>query len=584
MPDRPADALYAIDCAMVFDLLVVDGMWRDRTVDENSGAGKSYFLCSYLKKKHTHTHCNGQHPYLSQQLQHTDTSSISHVNCCLVMFTSQSVDYSLSVPSRCLSSLPARSSVKPAQSPTANDDDEEGWGDDDSFKFDDTDIQDTHRFLVGTAYPSISRPESDDNEASEEENNQLHVLTYHEDSHEITLDASYTHPGEVWAMAPHPKNDTVVTCGGGVFLQQGGAGDKLMEFKTTLWKFADGDDEDFGLNSGPTLEPLVSIPHGDSAPSKSDWGKRVGCILWNPILSSDDSFDEQEVSASLLTVGWDVSSPITLWDLSASCAVEAWSSSISSNGKRRRYNLQGALPRRASWDPHETTNILCTEKQDVIAYDTRVDGSADGVGSIQNAHRYGVTEVNHNPLKEHVVVTSGMDGIIKFWDLRMHLSTNAPPPSKLLKTVRGGHSHWATHALYNPCYDQLVLSGGTDGIANLWRVSSCSSAPLLDLEDDDEINNDCEEALDEENDDYNTKDKEADAPIDSIVRARIEKNYSSSSKPSSNDIRVARFECSDSTADICWNSSDPWMYATLSCDGSLVVHHVPSKEKYKILL
>lgn len=507
------------------------------------------------------------------------------------MYTSQSIDYSLSIPTRCLASLPARSSTAPA--PTTSAQDEDGWGDDDdSFQLDDANLQDTHRFLVGTSYPSISKPENDENEASEEENNQLHMLTYHEDSHEITLDASYPHPGEVWAMAPHPKNDTVVTCGGGVYLQEEGTGDKLMEFKTTCWKMCNGDDEDFGLNSGPTLEPLFTIPHGENASSKSGWEKRVGCILWNPALSSDDSFDEQEVSASLLTVGWDASSQITLWDLSASCAVETWSSNPSSgSSRRRRYNLQSALPRRASWDPHEPSNILCTEHQDVIAYDTRVAACTDGVGVIRNAHRYGVADVDHNRLQEHVVVTSGMDGVVKFWDLRMHLSTNAPPPTRLLKTVRGGHSHWTTRAIYNPSYDQLVLSAGTDCIANLWRISSCSSAPLLDFGDDDEINNSGDEPLenadDEDAGDGNwAEEQQDDVQIDHAddKDGGEEKKDSSSTKPSSNDIRVARFECSDTTADVCWSASDPWMYATLSCDGSLVVHHVPSKEKYKILL
>ena len=62
------------------------------------------------------------------------------------------------------------------------------------------------------------------------------------------------------------------------------------------------------------------------------------------------------------------------------------------------------------------------------------------------------------------------------------------------------------------------------------------------------------------------------------------KNKSSTNESSAPDIKVTRFECSDVTTDITWSASDPWVYATLSCDGGLVVHHVPRKEKYKILL
>ena len=511
------------------------------------------------------------------------------------MFSSQSIDYSLSVPTRCLASLPARSSSPAAQSnsdPTA---DEEGWGDDDSFNFEDANNEDTHRFLVGTSQPSISKPDNDENAFAngEEENNALHLLSYHEDSHEVTLDASYPHPtGEVWAVTPHPKNGTVVTCGGGVFLSEPGEdenvkGNKLMEFKTQLWKMSNGDDEDFGLSSGPTLEPLITIPHGENESSGSGWGKRVGCILWNPSLYSDDiSFEEQQMTASLLTVGWESSSPISLWDLSASVAVETWSlNAMAKKDRKRNYNIQTALPRRASWNPHEPTTILCTERQDVVAYDMRIAANCDGIGAIRNAHRYGVSSVDHNRLQEHVVVTSGLDGTIKFWDLRMHLTSkeNSLKPTRLLKSVCGGHSHWATRVSYNPFYDQLVVSGGSDGLANLWRISSCSSAPLLDFDgDEDVIVNNSEDAGDENE----NKEVVVDDPAEEDQeQTKIEgKKTSSSAKPSANDVRISRFECSDTSADVCWSASDPWMYATLSCDGAFVVHHVPSKEKYKILL
>lgn len=46
-----------------------------------------------------------------------------------------------------------------------------------------------------------------------------------------------------------------------------------------------------------------------------------------------------------------------------------------------------------------------------------------------------------------------------------------------------GHTHWVWTVKYNPCHDQLLLSGGSDSVVNLWRVSSISSAPLLELED-----------------------------------------------------------------------------------------------------
>ncbi|KAL7483575.1 hypothetical protein ACHAW6_009206 [Cyclotella cf. meneghiniana] len=555
------------------------------------------------------------------------------------MFTTQSIDYSLSLPTRCLSSLPHRSSSseKSSWNKDETNNDEDGW-DDDSYNVNDNDddVSDAatcHRFLVGSARPSVISSESveDDKENDEEEeehSNHLHLLAYHEDTHEITLEASYAHPtGEIWSMAVNLNDGTVATCGGGVFLGHGSfeshaeggtaGGTKLVDFATKVWKLQHNEGS---AGDEMRLEPLVTIPHGEKTSSQSGWEKRVGCILWNPLLYTDESTDGQ-VDASLLTVGWDASSPVSLWDISTSSAVELWSSPPSSShtpppaaaaaGKRSRrrrtHPLQYALPRRASWDPHDPRNVLCTAQQDVVAYDTRCSG-ARGVEVIRSAHRYGVADVDHNRLQEHVVVTSGLDGVVKFWDLRMNYASMREEEDvdadtsffslpRLLKTVRGGHSHWATRAAYNPFYDQLVLSGGTDGIANLWRVSSCSSAPLLEFDGEDEdIDNDeeggddaLEEDINEENfghDDWVKEEKEEylqNNPLAEGDKQTDEKNQGSS-KLSSNDVRVSRFECSDTTADVCWSASDPWIYATLSCDGSLVVHHVPSKEKYKILL
>ena len=157
-----------------------------------------------------------------------------------------------------------------------------------------------------------------------------------------------------------------------------------------------------------------------------------------------------------------------------------------------------------------------------------------------------------------------------------------------------------------------MLSGGSDGIANLWRISSCSSAPLLKLngdddddDDDDDDGNDistgrgggddvAEEKRDDEvaNDDeddvranYNWTPKGNHGDDDDEESEGVDKSKSPRNDESSaQDVRVTRFKCSDVTADLAWSAADPWVYATLSHDGAMVVHHVPSKEKYKILL
>ena len=43
-------------------------------------------------------------------------------------------------------------------------------------------------------------------------------------------------------------------------------------------------------------------------------------------------------------------------------------------------------------------------------------------------------------------------------------------------------------------------------------------------------------------------------------------------------------EHEDSVYSVEWSASDPWVFASLSYDGRVVINHVPRSEKYKILL
>jgi len=93
---------------------------------------------------------------------------------------------------------------------------------------------------------------------------------------------------------------------------------------------------------------------------------------------------------------------------------------------------------------------------------------------VDQPHKSGIRDVDFNPNKPFILVTCGDDRLIKFWDSR-----------KLTQPVKNlaGHTHWVWTVKYNRCHDQLLLSAGTDSLVNLWRVSSISSAPLLESED-----------------------------------------------------------------------------------------------------
>jgi WD40 repeat protein len=136
--------------------------------------------------------------------------------------------------------------------------------------------------------------------------------------------------------------------------------------------------------------------------------------------------------------------------------------------------------------------------------------------------------------KPYYYVTCGEDRLIKFWDSR-----KLQAPVKHL----AGHTHWVCTVRYNPAHDQLLLSAGTDSLVNLWRVSSISSAPLLEMEDP------------------------------------------TSSGHDSPDLRVKAFQDhEESVYSVAWSACDPFLFASVSYDGRVCFNAVPPSEKYKVLL
>lgn len=249
-------------------------------------------------------------------------------------------------------------------------------------------------------------------------------------------------------------------------------------------------------------------------------------IAWR---DSSMGFDDNEMVESGDVLTMDRTGQITLWDITTAQSVRS---------ETFRHENQ-ITPPCVAWDPHCSYAAAVTAGPSVHILDWRVDTSVPtGTCSSFLAHRFGVTAVDYNPNKPNVVVTAGQDGLLKFWDLR-----NAKRP---LLTARGGHSHYAWQVKYNPFHDQLVVSTGTDAVVNLWRVSTISSAPLLSLGS-------------------NT-------------------NEDAGSDTSAPDVRVARFEHGDSVYGMAWGAADAWIYTTVGYDGKVVLNHVPSKEKYKILL
>lgn len=103
---------------------------------------------------------------------------------------------------------------------------------------------------------------------------------------------------------------------------------------------------------------------------------------------------------------------------------------------------------------------------------------------VEHAHGAGrACDISCNPNRPWYLLTSGEDGEVHIWDARAASESQEHVEPVL---VLRGHEHWATCGRYNPFHDQLAVSGGTDGAVVMWRISSVSSAPLVELEDEEE--------------------------------------------------------------------------------------------------
>lgn len=406
------------------------------------------------------------------------------------------------------------------------------------------------RFLVGTSVLN--------------DDNHLHVVRYHSDVNDIGIDATLVHPtGPIQRLCCSPHDRTLVLTLSENYNNNNNSNNVNASNTATLYKIpssvmemtndlqlADDTTTAISANNNDYNYDDVEDSYHDSAriseSSISQSGREQNHPKHDSLLETKCTLDASHESSRIVDVVWrgdnhdeDTASPgdvltleeqgtVTQWDISLGMA-ESTKSIAATSSSEDSSRLPAIASPRVVWDPHHGHSFAVSWGRSLRFLDSR---SSTVETKIPNAHRYGVADIDYNPNKPHVLATAGYDGLIHFWDIR---TTHRP-----LLTARGGHSHYAWKVQYNPFHDQLVLSTGTDAVVNLWRVSTISSAPLLTLEDDDD----------------------PDAP----------------------NVRVACHESGDAVYGAAWGAADAWLYMTVAYDGKVALHHVPSKEKYKILL
>eukprot|EP00904_Undaria_pinnatifida_P001409 jgi/Undpi1/11269/HiC_scaffold_30.g13567.m1 len=416
------------------------------------------------------------------------------------MFSSASSTYSLKRPARCIAALAPN--------------EESGEEQENNI---------SSRFVVGTC--------------SLREGNELHVLGFHEESNELLCHQALSHPDEVWGVSPSPTDASLlVTCSNGARAGQAD-GAASAGFKVSLWRLPAPDP------SGEPLHELAMgrergyplVPLGEPQAESSGLKTAATAMLWSP---SGAGSSQGEGFVTL------ADGQLKRWSLGDGRFEEAGCATVCEGSAAAA--ARGAPA--AAWDPHRPVEVATAALCGVRCWDLR---TMKATTSIEQAHRFSVRDLDYNPNKPFCLVTCGEDRLIKFWDLR---KPNAPVKNII------GHDHWVNTVKYNRFHDQLLLSGSSDCMVHLWRVSSVSSAPLLEPEDDDlehlELNG-------------------GGGGLGGVTGTKGE----------AADIRVRTFdEHEESVYSLAWSASDAWVLASLSYDGLVVLNHVPSTEKYKILL
>lgn len=184
-----------------------------------------------------------------------------------------------------------------------------------------------------------------------------------------------------------------------------------------------------------------------------------------------------------------------------------------------------------AWDAHHSARVItAVSGHNLKAWDIRENNLVWELNETNN-----IRDIDFNPNKQNQIALGCEDGGVKFYDTR-----NLRKPIKKLVDI---HTHWAWSVKYNPIHDQLFLTAGGDGRVFLHSITSVSSEPFGSL-------------IEEEQD-----------------------------KTTLEDGVILKLEEHDDAVYGCeWSQANPWLFASLSHDGRIVINQVPKSVKYDILL
>lgn len=355
--------------------------------------------------------------------------------------------------------------------------------------------------------------------------NQIHLLEYLEETNSLSK-AVFRHPfGEVWNVSTNAKHSNLLTT---CYSSQSQSFAGRIENHCSVLRFpidvSNNLIEDESTTCGQ-LEKVCDLEQTN--------GESVGrTALWHP-----------EEGHQIMSF---VDNKLLLWDLETQKLISVINTDFS-YGSKSVNRLSKITTFR--WSPHSNCGLIgIASGNSIFSKDLRTKSSSTSMAwSIPQSHGQIVRDLDFNPNAQYYLASCGDDCETRFWDVR---NTSSPALSML------NHSHWVWSVRYNLFHDQLVLTSSSDSRVMLIRAATIASQPfghLLDAEDD---------TLEEDNSVLSHK-SNTNIPTDAVI-ATFE-------------------EHEDSVYAVEWSISDPWIFASLSYDGRLVINKVPKAEKFNIL-
>ena len=175
--------------------------------------------------------------------------------------------------------------------------------------------------------------------------------------------------------------------------------------------------------------------------------------------------------------------------------------------------------------------------------------------SIHMSNISSISSLDVNPNRAHTIATGCKDGRVLIWDLR-RCSPNGEPVQ-----VFDAHNHHVNNVKFNPLRDELILSSSADCSLKVWCCESASSGfmdrvpPLIENQR---------------------------PPLSPLTNPVVP--YRGLSFPDQrtqiltyrDDRLISQIDRhSDTVNDICWSHASPWIFASVSKDGLVMINSVP---------